>query len=103
MIMTKNKKIKMLEHELGRWQKKVGTQQQEIDKLQQQLAAAQLGNDMSEAFVALILQRCGADREHPVQVTTKEVGEAVENRRRAVMQVGEDSVISMWSETRCEA
>ena len=85
-----------LKYELGRYQKKVGDQQKEIDRLKQQLAAVQLSNEMSEAFIALVLERCGADKDHPVQTTTKEIGEAVQENRRAVMQVEKDGAISMW-------
>ena len=96
------KQEKELMHELGRYRKMVETRQKQINQLQQELAAARMSNDMSEAFVALILEKCGADRGGPVRITTKEVAEAVQNRRRAVMQVvkGDEVVISMWSDMK---
>lgn len=96
--MRPNKKmmIDQLKHELGRYKKKVADQQKEIHGIREQLAAAKMSNDMSEAFISLILERCGADEAHPVKTNTKEIGEAVQKNLRAAMKVEDDGTISMW-------
>lgn len=95
MRSNKKTKVEKLEYELGRYKKKVADQQKEIGKVKEQLVASQMSNDMSEAFLAVILEKTGADQDHPVKTTTKEIGEAVQQNRRACINA-EGSEIAIW-------
>ena len=48
-------KIKRLEHELGRWQKKVADQARETEKLRRQVADAEAGSAQIQSMVDAIL------------------------------------------------
>ena len=48
-------KIKRLEHELGRWRKKVADTAKENEKLREALAQADVGNQETQALVDAVL------------------------------------------------
>lgn len=90
-------KKKELEYELGRYRKKVADQQREINILKQKLAAAELSGSMSEAFLALMLEKSGRGKVNPVRVCTEEIGMAVKAEMRPVFERMKDSSeLLMW-------
>lgn len=95
---------KELEHELGRFQKKVADQQKEINNLKETVKANETVEAMSEAFLALVLEKSGRGKANPVIVTTKEIAEAVKERKRPALHKPEDAMeFHMWYETREQA
>lgn len=66
-------KIKRLEHEIGRYRKKVADDAKEMRKLREQLEAFQRGNDQVHMTVNAILIRMAM--EYGVRVTDDETGD----------------------------
>ena len=54
-------KIKRLEHELGRWRKKVADTAKENEKLREALAQADVGNQETQALVDAVLTAVDPD------------------------------------------
>ena len=96
--MKKADEIKQLKHELGRYQKKVGDQQKEINALKKEIEAKDMAMSMSEAVVAMMLNRCGyVSDDIAFETDTAEIGEAVKAGMRPMIEKNAGgNTISMW-------
>ena len=61
-------KIKRLEHELGRWRKKVADTAKENEKLREALAQADVGNQETQALVDAVLTAVESRSSSPVRL-----------------------------------
>ena len=86
---------KNAEYELGRYKKKVEDQQQEIQRLKADAEGYRQLQDISAAYIALLLRRLKAGEDNPIRLENSAVKAAME-RFRVLAKREDEEGFSLW-------
>ena len=67
-------------HEYGRYKKKCNELFNELQELKGSIEGYKQMQDMSYAMIAILVERCGATEEKPLEITRAEINEALQGK-----------------------